>query len=148
MQKTVNSKKIIDKVKAELVYYEIPEEVVAIYIYGSILRGNLRFESDIDVAFLPSYKIDDMKALELISEIESIFTKIFKKQGIINEVSVLNMRGKFVSIELLFNIIRTGVCIYEKSKDEHLEFKNFVMAEYLDFKPFLEKLRAQRHGII
>lgn len=139
---------LINKIQKELSKQGIPNEIVAIYLYGSILKGKLRAESDIDIAFLPHYKVKEMRALELISQIESIFTKIFKKFGIYNEVSVLNMRGKYVSIELLFTIIRTGMCIYEKSIDEHFEFKNFVMREYLDFKPFLEKLRAEKYGIV
>lgn len=147
MQTTLFQERLTKKITQELQNYRIPHEVVSIYLYGSILRGELRADSDIDVAFLPHFKTSEIQTLELISDIESIFTKIFKKLGIYNEVSVLNMRGKYVSIELLFNIIRTGVCIYEKSQDEHFEFKNFVMREYLDFKPFLETLRAKRYGI-
>lgn len=58
------------------------------------------------------------------------------------------MRGKYVSIKLLFNIIQKGRCIYEKSQDEHLEFKNFVTREYFDLKPFLYKLRMEKYGIV
>lgn len=148
MQKRVNPEEIIDKVSDELSPYDIPDDIEAIYIYGSILKGRLRAESDIDIAILPNHRVNEMKALELISKTESLFTKIFKKFGISNEVSVLNMRGKYVSIELLYNIILNGLCIYEKNRIEHLEFKNFVIREYLDFKPFLEKLRAKKYGFV
>lgn len=144
----MNNLSLIENVQFELKNYKIPEKIIALYIYGSILKGKLRTDSDIDVAFLPHYKVSEAKALELISIIEHIFTSIFRKFGIQNEVSVLNMRGKYVSIELLFNIIQTGVCIYEKSQDEHLEFKNFVIREYFDFKPFLYKLRIEKYGFV
>ncbi|MEM1973813.1 MAG: nucleotidyltransferase domain-containing protein [Thermoplasmata archaeon] len=147
MSNLYSTNSLIENVQFELKDYKIPDEIVTLYIYGSILKGNLRRDSDIDAAFLPHYKVSKSKALELIAIVEHIFTSIFRKFGIQNEVSVLNMRGKYVSIELLFNIIRTGVCVYEKSQDEHFEFKNFVMREYLDFKPFLETLRAKRYGI-
>lgn len=148
MKKMVVLEEIIEKIPAELAPNDIPTEIEAIYLYGSILKGKLRTESDIDIAILPNHRVDEMKALELISKIESVFTKIFKKFGISNEVSVLNMRSKYVSIELLHNIILNGVCIYEKSEVEHFEFKNFVIREYSDFKPFLKKFRAEKYGII
>ncbi|MCS7203727.1 MAG: nucleotidyltransferase domain-containing protein [Thermodesulfovibrio sp.] len=132
----------------ELSHHKIPEEIVAIYLYGSAIKRKLRADSDIDIAILPSNKINQIKALELISQIESIFTEIFKKFGFLNKVSVLNMKGKYVSIELLFDIIINGLCIYERIKDEHIEFKNYVMREFMDFKPFLDKLRTERYGIV
>lgn len=148
MQTIVMQNQLIKRILEELSNYEVPEDIVAIYLYGSILRGKLRVDSDIDIAFLPHFKVDEFRALELISLIESIFTKIFKKIGFLHQISVLNMRGKYVSIELLFNIIRNGVCLYEKSKDEHFEFKNFVMREYLDFKVFLDELREKRYDLV
>jgi predicted nucleotidyltransferase len=148
MQKTEISREIIEKIPLEISHDDVPDEIVAIYLYGSILKGRLRLESDIDIAILPHYKVNEMKALELISKIESIFTKVFKKFGILNEVSIVNMRGKFVSIELLFNIILHGICVFEKSMDESLEFKNFVMREYLDFRPFLKKFRKEKYELI
>lgn len=139
---------IIENVKSNLTNYKVPEEIVALYLYGSILRGKLRSESDIDAAFLPHYKLSEAEALGLISIIEHIFTKIFKCFGIQNEVSVLNMRNKYVSMELLFYIIQIGVCIYEKSQDEHFEFKNFITGEYFDFKPFIHRLRKEKYGFV
>lgn len=146
MSDTKFSDVFIEKISSELSNYKIPDEIVALYIYGSILKGKLRTDSDIDVAFLPHYKVSESKALDLISLVEHIFTSIFRKFGIQNEVSVLNMKGKYVSIELLFNVLQTGMCIYEKSQNEHLEFKNFVTKEYFDFKPFLYKLRMEKYG--
>ena len=43
---------ILRKVKS----MDIPEGVVAIYLYGSSVNGKMREESDIDIAFLPSFK--------------------------------------------------------------------------------------------
>ncbi len=60
----------IEKLSYELSNYEIPEEIFALYIYGSILKGNLRTDSDIDVAFLPHYKVSEYEALDLISIVD------------------------------------------------------------------------------
>lgn len=148
MLKSPIESNIIENIKEELQKIRLPEEIVAVYLYGSILKGKLRTESDIDVAILPDYKVDEMQALELISKVESLLTKIFKSFGIFKEIGVLNMRGKFVSIELLFDIQMNGVCVYEKSIEQHLEFKNFVAREYFIFKPYLEKLRAQKYELL
>ncbi len=79
MKKMIVLEEIIEKIPAELAPNDIPTEIEAIYLYGSILKGKLRTESDIDIAILPNHRVDEMKALELISKIESVFTKIFKK---------------------------------------------------------------------
>jgi len=55
---------------------DIPEGIVAIYLYGSSVNGKMRAESDIDIAFLPSYKTTVDERLILISKLESIVAKL------------------------------------------------------------------------
>lgn len=124
----------------------MPEGITAIYIYGSILKGKLRSDSDIDIAMLPSYGINNLEKLQLISKIESIFTSFFKSMGHNREVSVLDMRGRYVSLQLLYKIITEGMPVYEKDVLQRLEFENAIKREYFDFKPYLMHLRERKYG--
>lgn len=58
----------------------IPEGVVAIYLYGSSVNGKMRVESDIDIAFLPSYKTTVDERLILISKLESIVAELLGEE--------------------------------------------------------------------
>jgi len=126
----------------------IPDGVDAIYIYGSILRGKLRSDSDIDIAMLAHHNIDAIERLGLIACVETIFTDILKSMGFQHEVNVLDMRGKYMSLQLLYEVITKGVCVYEKSDGDRQEFENLIKGEYFDFVPFLMSLRKRKYGFI
>lgn len=141
-------KKVINALKTKLSDITIPAGIEAIYLYGSIVKNKLRADSDIDVAMLPSHKIDDFGRLELISKIQSIFTSLFLKAGFKQEVSVLDLRGKYTSLQLLYNVITEGLLAFERDTVQRLEFENAVKREYFDFEPFLRLLRKEKHGTL
>ena len=152
MTKSIKSKSNlpdpIQFLKTKLIEANISEQIAGIYIYGSFLKGNLRKESDIDIAILPSYNVDDSMRLQLISRIESFFMTLFKEMGIEREFSVLDMKGKYVSFELLYKIITEGILLFEKDRTERLEFENAVKRDYFDFIPFLKDLRKRKYGTL
>jgi predicted nucleotidyltransferase len=141
-------KKVINALKTKLSDITIPAGIEAIYLYGSIVKNKVRADSDIDVAMLPSHKIDDFGRLELISKIQSIFTSLFLKAGFKQEVSVLDLRGKYTSLQLLYNVITEGLLAFERDTVQRLEFENAVKREYFDFEPFLRLLRKEKHGTL
>ncbi|MBI4825007.1 MAG: nucleotidyltransferase domain-containing protein [Nitrospirae bacterium] len=124
------------------------EGLVALYVYGSLISGKLREESDIDIAILPCYKTTDDERIELISKVEGCVSSILKDTGVQREVSVLDLRGKYVSLLLQYKVITEGIILYENSKEERFEFENAVKGEYFDFVPFIESLRKRSHGDI
>lgn len=126
---------------------DIPSGLIALYLYGSILKGRLRGDSDIDIAMLADHRIAPEERLRLIAEVEAIFGKLLRAMGFSQDISVLDMRAPYVSIELLYKIIIEGLCIYERSHDERLEYEATVKAEYFDFMPFIMALRKKRYGI-
>ncbi|MEW6418150.1 MAG: nucleotidyltransferase domain-containing protein [Nitrospirota bacterium] len=140
------SKSIIQIFKSNLNNKVVPEEIVAIYIYGSILKGKLRIDSDIDISILASHRVSDIERLQLISITEGIFMSLLKEMGFKKEVSVLDMRGRYVSLKLIYKIITEGMLIYERDKFARMEFENAVKGEYFDFKPYLEYLMKKRYG--
>jgi predicted nucleotidyltransferase len=141
-------KTVINSLKVKLLDITIPEGVEAIYLYGSIVKNRVRADSDIDVAMLPSYGIDDFEKLELISKIQSIFASLFFKAGFKQEVSVLDLRGKYSSLQLLYKVITAGILVFERDRLQRLDFENAVKREYFDFEPFLRLLRKEKHGTL
>jgi len=145
---SMNSENMVKLLRAKLNEISIPGEIAAIYVYGSILKGRLRKDSDVDIAILPCYDIDDLEKLELVSIIEGYFTAFLKDIGLDREVSILDMRGRYVSVQLLYKVITEGILLYEDDPSQRFEFENTVKREYFDFKPYLTYLRKRKYGDI
>ncbi len=126
----------------------VPEGVVAIYLYGSSIKGRLMAESDIDIAILPSYRTTEDERLILISKVESIVTKLLREIDIRREVSIVNLRNKFLALTLQYEIVTHGLLLYEKDKVERIEFENAIIGEYFDFIPYINLLRKRKYGYL
>lgn len=126
----------------------VPEGVVAIYLYGSSIKGRLMAESDIDIAILPSYRTTEDERLILISKVESIVTKLLREIDIRREVSIVNLRNKFLALTLQYEIVTHGLLLYEKDKFERIEFENPIIGEYFDFIPYINLLRKRKYGYL
>ncbi len=137
--------RLIESLKERVKTQNFSAEIVAIYIYGSILKGRLRKESDIDVGMLPAYKVSMNDRLNLIARVEALLQSILKGYGYNNEISVLDMRGKYTSIPLLFHIITEGALIYDSNKEERINFENAVKGEYFDLKPYIDSLVKEKY---
>ncbi len=144
LEKNMQLADILLKVKSK----DIPEGVIAIYLYGSSVTGGMREESDIDIGFLPSHKTTVDERLVLISKVESIVAKLLGEKNIRREISVVDLRGKFLALTLQRKIITEGILLYEKDTMERLEFENAVKREFYDFAPYLSFLRARKYGYL
>ncbi len=139
---------ILHKFKSKDLASSMPEELIALYLYGSSVKGVLREESDIDIAIFPSHRAKEDERLILIAKAESIFDKLLRENGVWREISILDLRGKFVPLPLQYKIITEGILFYEKDPIERLEFENAVKREYFDFLPYLGFLRKKKYGHI
>lgn|GEM_PF-816492 len=139
---------IINILKSQIKHASIPSGIDAIYLYGSAISGRLRKDSDIDIAMLASYDVEDSERLELISKAEAIFTLLLKKIGIQLEISIFDLRGKYASVQLQYKVITEGIALYTKDVSERLEFENAIKREYFDFEPYLRSLRKRKYGDI
>ncbi len=126
----------------------LPEKIVALYIYGSFIKGRLRDESDIDIAMLASYDTNALERLELISKVESIIASLMRAMGLKREISIADLRDKYMSVSLQYRTITEGLLVYERDKNQRVEFENAVKREYFDFEPFLKGLRRRKYGDI
>lgn len=139
---------LLQKLKSKNLAVFIPEGIAAIYLYGSSISGRLREESDIDIAILPLHDTTGEERLILIAKIEAIVSKILKEKGISREVSIADLRGRFIPITLQYKIVTEGILLYERDPVERSEFENDVKREYFDFIPYLEYLREKKYGHI
>lgn len=137
---------INELLKSKMKEIPMPDRIVAIYVYGSIIHDKLRNDSDVDIAMLPSFETKDLERLQLISKVQAIILKAFKSIGIDREVSVLDLRGKYVSLQLLYSVVTKGILIYEINPIERIDFENAVKREYYDFIPYLIYLRKKKYG--
>ena len=133
---------LVQNFKAEKLAFSIPEEIVAIYLYGSVITGRLREESDIDIAILPLHDTTGVERLVLIAKMESIVSKILKEKSILREISIADLRGRFIPITLQYKIVTEGTLLYEKDAIERSEFENAVKREFFDL--FLVKISQNR----
>lgn len=138
--------KIVQLLKRAFKSKEIPN-LAAVYLYGSSIQGNLRLDSDIDIAILPAPNLDAEEILTLIALVEDTVATALSQIGIRREVSVLNMANKFSSILLLFSIISKGILIYEakRFRQYRVEFQNMVIGEFYDFYPYYLREIKKRH---
>jgi len=134
----------VAELQAKLGQVLIPDAIVAIYLYGSIVREKLRGDSDIDVAMLCSFEVGGIERIELISRLEAIFQTLRREMGLHQEVSILDLRGKYLSVELQYTVVTEGVLIYESDEDQRREFENAARREYFDFAPYLAFLRKRK----
>ena len=139
---------LVQKLKSKNLAAFMPEGITAIYLYGSSISGRLREESDIDIAILPLHDTTGEERLVLIAKIEAIVSKILKENGISREVSIADLRGRFIPITLQYRIVTEGILLYERDRVERFEFENAVKREYFDFIPYLEYLREKKYGHI
>lgn len=124
----------------------MPDGIAALYAYGSVVRGTFRNDSDIDIAMLPSYTTNDIERLRLMSHGEAIVRSALNKIGMRREVSILDMRGKYISLQLLYHIITEGIVLYQSATAERIFFELAVKREYFDFIPYLFSLRKRKYG--
>ena len=112
--------------------------VIAVYLFGSYAEGRAKDTSDLDLAFLLDAKARKEDLTEDVGPVYTVSVQIGTKLGVQTDVTVLNDS----SIEMAYEIVTQGRCIYDADSDRRLEYESRVKGMYFDFRPFLEKLRA------
>ena len=118
---------------------QVDESIVAVYLFGSLIKSETKKASDIDVAFLldeQAYKTDPIGAISPAHLIAAGIAMQFDKE---TDVSILNS----ASLEIAYEVITSGKCVYESELDLRLEYEIKIKGMYFDFRPFLEELRAK-----
>lgn len=108
------------------------------YLFGSRATGEAGVQSDFDIGIYLNKKLDSKERfklrLDLIGKLEAILKTDKVDLVVINDVSSLFFK---------YVIIKEGKLIYQKSLLKRCELEGRIMAEYFDFRPFLEEYNKQ-----
>lgn len=112
-------------------------EVSAAYIFGSVLNGYRRKESDVDIAVLLPERMSKSRRFNLRLHLIAELSRAIKTDAV--DVVVLN---DVDSILLRDSVLREGVLIYEASEVDRVDFETRMMSLSFDFRPFLDFYNA------
>ncbi len=109
------------------------EEIVASYLYGSVIYSN--FYEDIDVGLLVTdlFKPKLMYEAIIAGELEKKLKEILKINKPV-DVRILNDRP----LRFLFSILKNSKIICSQDDFKRVQFEARIMKEYLDIKPYFE----------
>jgi len=113
------------------------KEIVAVYVYGSIISGIYRKDSDLDIGILldDAFPEEPLYPARLAREI--------KIRGNIDrpvDVQILN----HCSLRFLHQVLRNGELILSRDEGKRVEFESTALCRYIDFKPFYQEYDEER----
>ncbi len=120
---------------------ENESDILFAYLFGSYAKGTHGEKSDIDIAiYLKDEGIlerDPLYPSRLAIKIEKALDE---KKAV--DVSVLN------GSTLVFRsqVLRYGKLLYSKDEKKRIKFETSSLAQYYDFKPYLEMYNAARRA--
>ncbi|HLC15695.1 MAG TPA: nucleotidyltransferase domain-containing protein [Thermodesulfovibrionia bacterium] len=116
------------------------ESVLAVYLFGSFAKGKEKKGSDIDLAFLFDHSFYKHDAYQAFAEAQLMGAETGKKLFMVVDVNLLNN----ASIIFAYEVVSTGLCIYERNRDERISFEVLTRSKFYDFYPFIKKSRKKK----
>jgi predicted nucleotidyltransferase len=111
-----------------------------IWLFGSLARGTVRKDSDMDIAFLVDEKQYEKDPFLAVSPAYMAAMRAGIRFDRQTDVTILNSS----SLEIAYEVVTEGVCVYAGDQEERFEYETRIRGMYLDFKPFLMQLRRKR----
>lgn len=121
------NEKILAKIKN---FFANKPEIVAVYLYGSIARGEEKKGSDLDLAVLFEDNVSDRLPLRFTYERE--LGHISGKKVEIQELNI-------VGVEFVKRVIDEGLLVLDKQPDKRITFQVNTLNCYFDMLPFYEE---------
>lgn len=110
--------------------------VVAVYLFGSVARGQARPSSDVDLGVLyevtPPATLDGL-GLDLATELEAALGRRV-------DLVVLNR----ASADLIHRVLRDGILVVERDRRRRIEFEVNSRNEYFDLAPIRAQYRRMQ----
>jgi predicted nucleotidyltransferase len=105
-------------------FFSHKEKVLAVYLLGSAARGELRMDSDVDLAILPigGLKISSLELFDLVGELGFQFRYDF-------DLGVMGSENLVYSKEAIFH----GIAIYVRDEIETKKRVNTLLSMYYNF---------------
>ena len=105
-------------------------DVKAIYLFGSYAHGQALPDSDIDLAVINDEPMDENHFFEMILLIATALNR---------DIDLIDI--KRTPLDMKFEIISTGVLIYDKNPQQTLEYETLIMSMY-------QRFNEERSGIL
>ena len=105
----------------EILKYFNDKEIKIIYLFGSAVRGELREDSDVDIAIIGEF-----------NSIETYNMQVELSEILYRDVDLINFNK--VNINFQSEIISTGKIIYCKDEEEKDFFELRILSNYLSFE--------------
>lgn len=129
----MNSETVIPQIQNALADHD---ELIAVYLFGSVAEGKAHALSDIDVAVL----FDEHLSLDQIFQYTlAVGTALEAALHTSVDVVPLNRAAPF----LRFQIIKTGKLVLERDRTQRCLFQMSAMNAYYDAKPYLDYQRDE-----
>ena len=119
-----------------------PGDLVCVYLFGSVARGEARPDSDVDVAVLFDAKapgrapVDPLRGLHLAAELDGLLGK---------DVDVIDLET--APVDLIHRILRDGMLVLDRDPLARARFEVAARNHYFDLKPILEEYRRVREVV-
>lgn len=113
-----------------------PEEVLAVYLYGSQARGTGQPGSDIDLAFWRRTQ----SAPRLADQPYGLAVALEAALG--REVDLVELNR--APVDLVHEVLRDGIIVLDRDPDARVRYEVRARAFYLDMLPVLRQYRRGR----
>ncbi|MEO0115204.1 MAG: nucleotidyltransferase domain-containing protein [candidate division WOR-3 bacterium] len=126
---------IANKLKKETLakltdYFAHRPEIIAAYIFGSLITGKVRKGSDIDIALICQENLIKNQLTYRIAIITDLMSLLKRKVDVV----ILNS----VNLLLRAQVFQKGLLIYESDSKERVSFQAKSMGLYYDYKRYFE----------
>lgn len=102
-------------------------QIILVYLFGSMARGEAHQESDIDIGILFDKKVDKKDYLKIEGRMIDFFAEIYPKK----EINMVNLN---ISSPLLKqNIILEGKLLYKRNNLDRIYFQINTLQEYDEY---------------
>src|SRR5438067_1351711 len=110
-------------------FFQTRREIDAAYVFGSVVRGRARPDSDVDIGVLVSPKIMRRDPLRYRLELMRLVSIVLKRNDV--DLILLNESPPLLAHRLL----KTGKLIFERSASARVAFQVRTVNRYLDTVP-------------
>jgi len=111
--------------------------VAAAWIFGSMARGDVRDDSDLDVAIL--LRDPSSTAASEREELLQLAAMLEKAIGRAVDVVVLGLMDPIIA----HRVLSEGTLVFDEDPDRRIDFTSDVLSRYLDWAPLYEATAAR-----